>query len=96
MTRIWHCLGSTMPCVSMARAASVTEHGGSDHDISTRVQALFAAHPDLAVELTVSVRKGVVYINGMADTDLTKRNAELLAASVEGVKRVVDNAGVDN
>jgi osmotically-inducible protein OsmY len=75
---------------SPAVASSVGEK-----ETASRVRMVFADHPDLGVQYSVSTRRGVVYLDGMFATGLMKRTAEALAMDVMGVKQVIDLAGID-
>jgi len=44
----------------------------------------------------VQTINGVVYLSGIVDTDLERRNAEAIALKVSGVKDVVNNLATRN
>jgi osmotically-inducible protein OsmY len=66
----------------------------SDQKTTSRVRMVFANHPDMGVQYSVSTRHGVVYLDGIFATGLMKRTAEALAMDVAGVKQVIDLAGI--
>jgi osmotically-inducible protein OsmY len=66
----------------------------SDKEITSRVRMVLANHPGVGVQYSVSTRHGVVYLDGVFATGLTKSTAEELAMDVTGVKQVIDLAGI--
>ena len=82
-------------CVFSGIGSSVALGGAAeDEAITKQVMALFAQHADFGNQLTVHTKKGVVHINGFVANSLAKENADSLAKSVDGVKEVLDNAGI--
>lgn len=69
-----------------------------DAQITTDVRALFDQHPGIGSPGAVSVQTldGVVYLNGIVDTDLMREEAEALARQAPHVKKVVNSIGVLN
>jgi osmotically-inducible protein OsmY len=67
----------------------------SDKQINAQVMAVFQQHPDLGPTLKSHTKNGVVYITGSVATSLQKQSAEELAGGVAGVKKVIDNAGLE-
>ncbi len=69
-----------------------------DAQITTDVRALFDQHPGIGSPGAVSVQTldGVVYLNGIVDTDLMREEAESLARQAPHVKKVVNSIGVLN
>jgi osmotically-inducible protein OsmY len=67
----------------------------TDKQINSAVVAVFQQHPDLGGKIQAHTKDSVVYITGTVATSLQKTNAEDLVKGVPGVKKVVDNAGVE-
>ncbi len=69
-----------------------------DAQITAEVHALFAQHPELGPPalLNVQTLNGVVYLNGMVNTDLVREEAESIALQAPGVKKVVNSLGLTN
>lgn len=69
-----------------------------DAKITADVKAQFIAHRELGAPagLRVQTIKGVVYLSGIVDTDLERRNAEAITLKVENVKDVVNNLATRN
>ena len=67
----------------------------ADAAIAAAVKKRIAATPALAIDnLTVQVRDGVVYLDGLADTPGEQAQAEYIAHEVPGVKKVIDMTGL--
>ena len=79
---------SLLSTVAMADARS-------DKQINAQVMEVFQQHPDLGPTIKSHTKNGVVYITGTVPTSLQKQSAEELASGVAGVKKVIDNAGLD-
>ena len=61
----------------------------ADPNLAEAVRQRLANHPGLTLEgIEVDATNGVVTLSGRADSDFEKRQAELAAARVRGVKRV--------
>jgi osmotically-inducible protein OsmY len=69
-----------------------------DAQISTEVRSALNSHTEFGApgSLRVQTINGVVYLNGMVDTDLDRRNAESIALQVTDVKDVVNSIDVRN
>jgi osmotically-inducible protein OsmY len=67
----------------------------SDQQINDQVAEVLQQHPDLGTGIKSHTKHGVVYLTGTVPTSLQKETAEQLAGSVSGVKKVIDNAGVE-
>jgi osmotically-inducible protein OsmY len=69
-----------------------------DAQITADVRALFDRHPELGPSALLSVQTldGVVYLNGVVDTDLVREEAQSIASQAHGVKKVVNSLGVTN
>jgi osmotically-inducible protein OsmY len=67
-----------------------------DAQISADVRALFDRHPELGPSALLSVKTldGVVYLDGIVNTDLVREEAESIAMQARGVKSVVNSLGV--
>ena len=87
----WIAAGSVLADVSGSQEVTTSV---SDKEITSRVRKVFAKHPDLGVQYSVSTRHGVVYLKGIFSSGLMKSTAEALAMDVTGVKQVVDLAGI--
>ncbi|HZZ16847.1 MAG TPA: BON domain-containing protein [Candidatus Sulfotelmatobacter sp.] len=68
-----------------------------DSQISSQIQSKFSQDSGLASkQLTVQASNGVVTLSGFVDSDAQRDAASRQAASVEGVKEVVNNLQVGN
>jgi hypothetical protein len=68
-----------------------------DAAISAEVRRLLGEHPALMPSsFDVHTWNRVVYLYGIVDTDMERRDAEDVARSARGVERVVDLMGVTN
>ena len=67
-----------------------------DAGITTRVQALFAKHPELEPPniLQVQTLDRVVYLTGVVDTDFERQMAEAVAREAPGVTNVINSIGL--
>jgi osmotically-inducible protein OsmY len=65
----------------------------SDAKITEGVQAAFNAHPEFGPpgELQVHTINGVVYLNGLVNSEMERRSAEAFAWQVPNVKDVVNS-----
>ena len=70
----------------------------ADKQTTADVRALFAQHAELGApgEFHIQTINGVVYLNGMVDSDMEKINAETIALRVPTVKSVVNNLSLRN
>ena len=68
-----------------------------DEKITANVQAAIDRHPDLGPPgaIQVETRKGVVYLSGLVDSNLSVENAGSVVRRVNGVIDVVNNVSVD-
>jgi osmotically-inducible protein OsmY len=67
----------------------------SDLAIQTDVLKALSSYPDLSGEhITASSRNGIVTLGGTASSDTTKNQAQVVAATVDGVRSVVNNVTV--
>jgi osmotically-inducible protein OsmY len=69
-----------------------------DQKITADVREQFVAHRELGAPagLHVQTIHGVVYLSGIVDSDLERRNAEAIALTVANVKDVVNNLATRN
>lgn len=69
-----------------------------DAQITADVRALFERHPELGPPALLSVKTldGVVYLDGVVNTDLVREAAESIALQAHGVRKVVNSLGVTN
>lgn len=67
-----------------------------DAQISADVRALFDRHPELGPPALLSVKTldGIVYLDGVVNTDLVREEAGSIAMQARGVKSVVNSLGV--
>lgn len=70
----------------------------SDRNISTQVEALLNAHPELGPPGSISVEtlNGVVYLDGVVNGGLEKRSVDSIVRQASGVKRVVNGISVEH
>ncbi len=69
-----------------------------DAQITAAVRAVFDRHPELGAPglLNVKTLDGVVYLDGVVNTDLVRQEAQDLALQAHGVRKVVNSLGVTN
>jgi hypothetical protein len=68
-----------------------------DAAITAEVRSLLKAHPALnPTSLDVQTRRHVVYLYGLADTEMERRSAEDVARGAKGAVQVVNLMGVNN
>ncbi|HEY2679581.1 MAG TPA: BON domain-containing protein [Steroidobacteraceae bacterium] len=69
------------------------ENCATDATISRDVRAVFSQHPELGApaELHVQTINGVVYLNGMVNSDFERQSAEALVRQVANVVDVVNS-----
>src|SRR5882757_10486049 len=69
----------------------------SDLAIQTEVLKALSSYPDLSGEhITATTRNGVVTLAGTASSSTAKSQAQVVAATVDGVKSVMNNVTVTN
>lgn len=79
-------------CSSTEQAAEKTGQYIDDAAISTKVRASIANELKMyIIDVDVETHDGVVQLSGFVDHPDVKRRAGAVAASVEGVKRVVND-----
>jgi len=95
-----HALALAVLLAGLAGCASfgkcTTEACANDANITAEVYSLLANHTELGApgQLRVQTINGVVYLNGLVNTDLDSQNAEAIAYQAEGVKNVVNSIAV--
>jgi osmotically-inducible protein OsmY len=91
--------GSTL-LIALSGCASFRGCGAADcqgdREITSDVEHLIDGTPALmgSVPITVQTNRGVVYLNGMVETDLERYMAENLAKQVPNVAMVVNDVSV--
>jgi osmotically-inducible protein OsmY len=81
-------------CASFEKCTKAACAG--DPKITTDVSALLDAHAELGPPGAIRVQTidGVVYLNGLVNTDLESENAEAIAYQAPNVKNVVNSIGI--
>ena len=75
--------------------ASIAQEMTPDDTITQNVKAAIAQQPALKADhVTVETRQGVVYLKGMVDTPVEKKDIEQVAMQTTGVKKVVNGTSV--
>jgi osmotically-inducible protein OsmY len=89
---------STSGCAAPSTHESCGPEGNQrDADVTASVLAILNAHADIPMGgITVQTLGCRVYLYGIVDTELERRNAVSLARGVPGVTSVVDSIGVRN
>jgi hypothetical protein len=91
------CLGLTGAATLAAAPALYAQQSGvrSDLAIQTDVVKALSSYPDISGEhITATARGGVVTLAGTASSDTAKNQAQVVAATVDGVRYVVNNVSV--
>ena len=83
-------------CVGFGKCDPATCTG--DKKITADVYAMIKEHPEFGAPGTIRVQtfSGVVYLNGLVETDFGRRSAESLVMQVANVKDVVNSLEVRN
>jgi len=86
----------SLALIGLATVAHAQQSGAtSDDAITENVKAMIAQRADLkADQITVETKSGVVYLHGMVDTPLEKKDVGSIARQAQGVKKVVNNTSV--
>jgi len=89
-------LGALGGCATIEKCG--LEGCASDKKISAEVESLLNAHPEFGPPGSISVEtlNGVVYLDGLVDGGLEKRNVESIVRQASGVKRVVNGISVEH
>jgi osmotically-inducible protein OsmY len=92
----WLLAGSLSGCASFGKCDP--ENCTGDKKITADVYALFKEHREFGAPGAVRVQtiNGVVYLNGLVETDFARRSAESLVMLVANVKDVVNSLDVRN
>lgn len=88
------CLVLTMALVACAgdRTSRSTGQAIDDNVIATKVKTALVADPDVkGMKIDVDVNRGVVQLQGVADSAANARKAVTIARNVEGVREVRNN-----
>lgn len=73
------------------------ERGGQDNRLTKRVRSLLTQQPHINDEnISVFVVAGTAYLSGEVYTPGSKKAAEVLAASVPGILRIINNIQVEH
>jgi osmotically-inducible protein OsmY len=96
LTLTWLLAASLSGCVGFGKCDP--ESCSGDKKITADVYALFKEHREFGAPGAIRVQTigGVVYLNGLVETDFERRNAESLVAQVANVKDVVNSLDVRN
>jgi osmotically-inducible protein OsmY len=83
-------------CASLGRCDS--ESCSGDAKITADVRAMIVEHPEFGPPAAIRVQtiNGVVYLNGIVDTDLVRLNATALVQQIPNVKDVVNSLDARN
>lgn len=87
---------SLQGCASFGKCDPASCTG--DKKITADVSAMFSDHREFGAPGTIRVQtiNGVVYLNGLVETDFERRSAESLVMQVANVKDVVNSLDVRN
>ncbi len=68
-----------------------------DERVSADVENTLHAHPAFRMgNIHVQAKDGIVYLSGLVDTESEQMDAASIAGDVPGVRKVVNNLGVNN
>jgi osmotically-inducible protein OsmY len=89
-------IGALGGCATIEKCG--LEGCASDRKISAQVEALLNAHPEFGPpgSITVETLNGVVYLDGVVDGGLQKRNVDSIVRQASGVKKVVNGISVEH
>ena len=90
-------LGLTGAATLAAAPALYAQQSGARTDlaIQTDVVKALSSYPDISSEhITATVKNGVVTLHGTASSNTAKSQAQVVAATVDGVTSVINNIGV--
>jgi osmotically-inducible protein OsmY len=96
LTLMWLLTASLQGCASFGKCDPASCTG--DAKITADVYALFKEHREFGPPGAIRVQtiNGVVYLNGLVETDFERRSAESLVMQVADVKDVVNSLDVRN
>ena len=89
-------MGALSGCATIEKCG--LEACASDRKISAQVEALLNAHPEFGPPGSISVEtlNGVVYLDGVVQGGLEKRDIESIVRQASGVKKVVNGVSVEH
>jgi osmotically-inducible protein OsmY len=96
LTLVWLLAAGLQGCASFGKCDPESCTG--DKKITADVYAVIKEHPEFGAPGSIRVQtiNGVVYLNGLVETDFQRRSAESLVMQVANVKDVVDSLEVRN
>jgi osmotically-inducible protein OsmY len=96
LTLVWLLAAGLQGCASFGKCDPESCTG--DKKITADVYALIKEHREFGAPGTIRVQtiNGVVYLNGLVETDFERRSAESLVMLVANVKDVVNSLDVRN
>jgi osmotically-inducible protein OsmY len=96
LTLVWLLAAGLQGCASFGKCDPESCTG--DKKITADVYAVIKEHPEFGAPGSIRVQtiNGVVYLNGLVETDFQRRSAESLVMQVPNVKDVVDSLEVRN
>jgi osmotically-inducible protein OsmY len=96
LTLAWLLAACLSGCVGFGKCDPASCSG--DKKITADVNAVLKEHREFGAPGTIRVQttNGVVYLNGLVETDFARRSAESLVMQVENVKDVVNSIEVRN
>lgn len=96
LTLTWLLAAGLSGCVGFGKCDP--ESCAGDKKITADVNAVLKEHREFGAPGTIRVQttNGVVYLNGLAETDFARRSAESLVMQVANVKDVVNSIEVRN
>ncbi|HZE43068.1 MAG TPA: BON domain-containing protein [Steroidobacteraceae bacterium] len=96
LTLVWLLAAGLQGCASFGKCDPESCTG--DKKITADVYAMIKEHREFGAPGTIRVQtiNGVVYLNGLVETDFERRSAESLVMQVANVKDVVNSLDVRN
>jgi osmotically-inducible protein OsmY len=96
LTLVWLLAAGLQGCASFGKCDPESCTG--DRKITADVYAMIKEHREFGAPGTIRVQtiNGVVYLNGLVETDFERRSAESLVMQVANVKDVVNSLDVRN
>jgi len=96
LTLTWLLAAALSGCVGFGKCDPATCTG--DKKITADVYAMIKEHREFGAPGSIRVQtfSGVVYLNGLVETDFERRSAESLVMQVANVKDVVNSLEVRN
>jgi osmotically-inducible protein OsmY len=89
-------MGALSGCATIEKCG--LEGCAGDRKISAQVEALLNGHPEFGPPGSISVEtlNGVVYLDGVVQGGLEKRDIEAIVRQASGVKKVVNGVSVEH